>query len=280
MAQRPHARVRHDPGEGTASLRRRARCFWNLQRRLFPGSGEPGPSRGCAGKPKAWVPWTREPDHQAAVRRRSFRSNSGFERNRPPNTENCFRARWVPHCFVCAIAERGNAARSHHRSPFRCPSVFRQADHAVREFCGAGGDRDGERTAPDRDARGPGSADRDRRDTVGHQQLAGRADPRLDAMLDRALRLCEAAFGTLFTFEGEFFRQAATRNRKVPIDRPFRPGPKSAGGRLLRGERFVHITDARDDEAYRSDDPARVRLVDGEGACSCWRCRCAKERCC
>jgi GAF domain-containing protein len=87
-----------------------------------------------------------------------------------------------------------------------------------------------------------------------------------DAMLDRALRLCEGAFGTLFTFDGDFFHQAATRNRKVPIDRPFRAGPKSAGGRLLRGEPFVHIADARDDEAYRSGDPSRVRLVDGEGA--------------
>ena len=87
-----------------------------------------------------------------------------------------------------------------------------------------------------------------------------------DAMLDRALRLCEGAFGTLFTFDGEFFHQAATRNRKVPIDRPFRPTPKSAGGRLLRGERFVHIADAREDEAYRSGDPARMRLVENEGA--------------
>ena len=68
----------------------------------------------------------------------------------------------------------------------------------------------------DRDARGAGAADRDRRDTVGHQQLAGRLTPVFDAMLDRALRLCEGAFGTLFTFDGEFFHQAATRNRKVP----------------------------------------------------------------
>ena len=90
--------------------------------------------------------------------------------------------------------------------------------------------------------------------------------PVFDAMLDRALRLCEGAFGTLFTFDGEFFHQAATRNRKVPIDRPFRPTPKSAGGRLLRGERFVHIADAREDEAYRSGDPARMRLVENEGA--------------
>jgi PAS domain S-box-containing protein len=59
---------------------------------------------------------------------------------------------------------------------------------------------------------------------------------------------------------------ASTRNRKVSVDRPFKPGPKSAGGRLVLGERFVHIDDARDDEAYRSGDPSRVRIVDVEGA--------------
>ena len=62
------------------------------------------------------------------------------------------------------------------------------------------------------------------------------------------------------------FQQAATRNRKVSVERPFRPGPNSAGGRLVRGEQFVHIADAHDDEAYRSGDPTRTRLVDGEGA--------------
>jgi GAF domain-containing protein len=94
----------------------------------------------------------------------------------------------------------------------------------------------------------------------------GELSPVFEAMLDQALRLCEGAFGTLFTFDGDFFHQAATRNRKVPIEQPFRAGPKSAGGRLLRGEPFVHIADARDDEAYRSGDPSRMRLVKDEGA--------------
>jgi PAS domain S-box-containing protein len=94
----------------------------------------------------------------------------------------------------------------------------------------------------------------------------GELTPVFDAMLDRALRLCEGAFGSLYTFEDGFFHQAAARNRKVPVDQPFRAGPNSAGGRLVRGERFVHIADARDDEAYRSGDPTRTRLVDGEGA--------------
>src|SRR5215813_6847264 len=50
-----------------------------------------------------------------------------------------------------------------------------QADRAIAEFRRAGGDRDGECAALDRDTRGVGAADRDRRGAAGHQLLAGRA---------------------------------------------------------------------------------------------------------
>jgi len=61
--------------------------------------------------------------------------------------------------------------------------VHRQADRAVAEFCGTGGHRNGERTAPDRDARSLGAADCRGGGLAGHQLLTrrSRASFRCDA---------------------------------------------------------------------------------------------------
>ena len=67
-----------------------------------------------------------------------------------------------------------------------------QADRAAAEFRGAGGHRDGERAAHDRDARGAGAADRDRRGAAGHQFLARRPRARCSTRCwKRRMRLCE-----------------------------------------------------------------------------------------
>ena len=65
--------------------------------------------------------------------------------------------------------------------------------------------------------------------------------PVFDAMLDKALRLCEATFGGLATYDGEFFRQVASRNEPQAFQEarqaPWRPRPQNPGGRLVRGRR-------------------------------------------
>ena len=84
-------------------------------------------------------------------------------------------------------------------------AVHRKQIALVAELRRPGGDRDGERAAHHRDARGAGAADRDRRGAGGHQFLArrSRAGVRRDAGKG-ACGLCEAAHSArLRLFDGE-----------------------------------------------------------------------------
>jgi PAS domain S-box-containing protein len=95
----------------------------------------------------------------------------------------------------------------------------------------------------------------------------GELAPVFDAMLEKAMRLCEAAFGVLWIYDGERLHAAALRN--VPSSfteyltrTAHAVGRDNAHGRLLGGERMVHIADVADDKAYRSGDPVRRSLVE------------------
>jgi PAS domain S-box-containing protein len=81
--------------------------------------------------------------------------------------------------------------------------------------------------------------------------------PVFDAMLEKAMRLCEAAHGHLYTYDGEYIQHMAVRGdaRYVEWMRQrdrFRPAPGSPGERLVRGERLIHYADALEDDAYRT----------------------------
>jgi adenylate cyclase len=92
--------------------------------------------------------------------------------------------------------------------------------------------------------------------------------PVFDAMLDKAMRLCEASFGSLWTYSGDRFRPVAHHglppayaqyllHEDVPV-----AGPGTGRARLLAGERFVHTLDLADEEPYRVGEPHRRALVD------------------
>ena len=129
------------------------------------------------------------------------------------------------------LLRKDDAARRHrHRPPARS-SRSPKADRAAAELRGAGGDRDGERAAHHRDARGAGAADRDRRGLAGHQFLARRpcAGVRRDARKGDAA--CAGPHSAvLSTYDGEQFRVAA-RSRGVPAPLPSSCASLAAGTR-------------------------------------------------
>jgi class 3 adenylate cyclase len=99
----------------------------------------------------------------------------------------------------------------------------------------------------------------------------GNLAPVFDAMLERAMRLCEASFGSLWTLDGDRFhpvahcglpaRYAEYLRRDVPA-----AGTGTGRARLLAGEAFAHIANLADDEPYRTGEPHRRALVDLGGA--------------
>jgi signal transduction histidine kinase/putative methionine-R-sulfoxide reductase with GAF domain len=95
--------------------------------------------------------------------------------------------------------------------------------------------------------------------------------PVFEAMLEKAMHLCEAAFGGLWMFEED--RYVAVALRGVPqryaallTETSAMPGPGTAPHRLLHGERLVHNIDLASEEPYGAGDPQRRALVDIGGA--------------
>jgi GAF domain-containing protein len=95
--------------------------------------------------------------------------------------------------------------------------------------------------------------------------------PVFDAMVERAMRLCDAAQGSLFTFsDGALCQVAATHATPqfVVLRRqqgPIRPRPGTAFFPLLAGERVVHIADLRQTQAYRDFPEIRERVDTSNG---------------
>src|SRR4051794_12713361 len=99
----------------------------------------------------------------------------------------------------------------------------------------------------------------------------GDLTPVFDALVEKAMRLCEAAYGHLLTFDGEFFRMAAIQGDPVytePSRRigAIRPDHGITLERIVAGERLIHIPDLMDTDAYRAGKASARRLVDVGGA--------------
>src|SRR5262249_19031399 len=90
--------------------------------------------------------------------------------------------------------------------------------------------------------------------------------PVFDAMLEKAMRLCDAAHGHFSIYDGQRFHPTAIRGepRLAELLRqqsPFRPHETNPLTRLIRGEGVIHVADARADDAYRNV-PAYRNVID------------------
>jgi GAF domain-containing protein len=91
--------------------------------------------------------------------------------------------------------------------------------------------------------------------------------PVFDAMLEKARRLCGAAQGNLWTYDGERFHPAATHGTPryaewVRRRGPFLPEPGSTNERILQGESVVEIPDLMRDPVSKSDNRVRRALIE------------------
>ena len=113
----------------------------------------------------------------------------------------------------------------------------------------------------------------------------GELEPVFDAMLENAVRICDAKFGTMLRPEGDGYRMVAMHGA------PLTPTPKngdinrySASDQQMTGsarqvEELEHIADIRTDQAYLDrDNSAFVQLATLPVHGRCSRFRCSKRR--
>src|SRR5262249_20656432 len=95
----------------------------------------------------------------------------------------------------------------------------------------------------------------------------GDIDPVFDAMLEKAMRLCEATFGDLTSYDGIRFHTLASRGLTPEAVEAFREpwtaGPGSYHENLVRGESLVHTDLNADDEGRRAHPQSRAVIDSG-----------------
>ena len=100
----------------------------------------------------------------------------------------------------------------------------------------------------------------------------GELAPVFKAMLENAVRICEARFGNLLLYEGNAFRVAAIHgappawNELLRRDPVIRFGPRSPLAHVAATRQLQHLADIRMHEAYLERERAVVAFVEMSGA--------------
>ena len=96
----------------------------------------------------------------------------------------------------------------------------------------------------------------------------GELGPVFQAMLENAVRICDAKFGNIYRAEGDGLRIVATHNTPSVFAEArrssayFNPGPKNPVRRMMTTKAVVHVTDVAATDAYAEREPAAVASVE------------------
>ncbi|MGA7665159.1 MAG: GAF domain-containing protein [Pseudolabrys sp.] len=98
----------------------------------------------------------------------------------------------------------------------------------------------------------------------------GDLEPVFQAMLENAVRICDASFGMLFRFDAGLVSAEAMVGVPPQFAEfwrrgPQRPGPRTAFACMIEEKRTVHITDVRTEPAYVEGEPVFVAAVNLAG---------------
>ena len=75
------------------------------------------------------------------------------------------------------------------------------------------------------------------------------------AMLEKAVRICDAKFGTIYRWDGDVLHLVATPNTPPAFAEyrrrlPFRPAPDSHVGQLVTTKTVIHVANLAEEQAY------------------------------
>jgi GAF domain-containing protein len=97
----------------------------------------------------------------------------------------------------------------------------------------------------------------------------GELEPVFQAMLENAVRICEAKFGHIYRWNGDVLSLAATYNTPPAYEAlrraPHRPGSRSPTARVVTTKTIVHVIDMKAEESYKERDPRIVEAVELAG---------------
>ena len=94
----------------------------------------------------------------------------------------------------------------------------------------------------------------------------GDLKPVFDAMLERAMRLCDAAFGNILTYDGELLAPVSITGHShfdewIRARGAFRPEPGTTNARIIAGEEMIEVLDLVQDQATPSGNEVRRGLI-------------------